>query len=91
MKLIALKSIGRLRPGDEFEVRANEARVLKAIGKAKDAPAPAAKREPARESPHRLSQQPEPIAVAPTPELERPPARTVPRFYRRRDMVSEES
>lgn len=38
MKLIALKSIGRMRPGDEFEVNGTQARVLKALGKAADAP-----------------------------------------------------
>lgn len=97
-KLIALKPIGRLRPGDEFEVKASEARVLKAIGKAKDAPAPEPadlERDSLRAEAERLgvdvdgrwgsARLREAIAAAqPTPE------RTVPRFYRRRDMVAEE-
>lgn len=40
MKLVALKPIGRLRPGDEFEVNRTQARALVAIGKAKEAPIP---------------------------------------------------
>lgn len=41
MKMIALKAMGRLQPGDEFEVRrSTEARVLLALGKAKEAPPP---------------------------------------------------
>lgn len=38
-KLIALRSMGRLRPGDEFEVNRTQARALKALGRAQDAPA----------------------------------------------------
>lgn len=82
MKLIALKSIGRLRPGDDFEVRrSTEARVLKALGKAKDAPAP-----PPPEPVPRRRAEPAPEMVA-----AEPPARSVPRFYRRRDMAPEEN
>lgn len=98
MKLIALKSIGRLRPGDEFEINATQARVLKALGKAEDAPvappvevereALRAQAEAAgvdvdgRWGAERLQQE---IAAA-----EQQPARTVPRFYRRRDMQPED-
>jgi hypothetical protein len=73
MKLVALKSIGRLRPGDEFDVKANEARVLKAIGKAKDAPPPAAP-------------EPEPVLAR---EPEESPPRAVPRYRRRDMLAEE--
>lgn len=73
MKLIALKSIGRLRPGDEFDVKASEARVLKAIGKAKDAPPPVA-----AEPEQALAREPE-----------EPPPRSVPRYRRRDMMAEE--
>jgi hypothetical protein len=98
MKLIALKSMGRLRPGDEFEVNRTQARALKALKKAEDAPiaSPAdverdelrARAEAAgievdgRWGAERLQQE---IAAA-----EQPPPRTAPRFYRRRDMQPEE-
>lgn len=98
MKLIALKSMGRLRPGDEFEVNRTQARALKALGKAQDAPAPApaeverealrAQAEAAgvdvdgRWGSERLQQE---IAAA-----EKPAARAVPRFYRRRDLQAQD-
>lgn len=41
MKLKALKPIGRLRPGEVFDVPRAQARVLKAIGKAEDYVEPA--------------------------------------------------
>jgi hypothetical protein len=98
MKLIALKPIGRRRPGDEFEVKASEARVLKAIGKAKDAPAPDpvdAERETLKVEAERLGVEVdgrwgsarlrEAIAAA------QPAPRPASRFYRRRDMVADES
>lgn len=101
MKMIALKPMGRLRPGDEFEVRrSTEARVLTAIGKAKEAPPPEPReilREKAeavgvevdgRWGEDRLKDE---IAAATEqqPEPEQPPARAV-RFYRRRDMQAED-
>lgn len=75
-RLIALKPIGRYRPGDEFDVRSrSDARLLKAIGKAQDAPPPAAPK-------------PERRTAAAVEDDE--PERVVPR-YRRRDMVAEEA
>lgn len=74
-RLIALKSIGRYRPGDEFDVRSRgDARLLKALGKAQDAPPPAVPKSDRRAS---------------TAEDDGP-ERAVPR-YRRRDMVAEEA
>lgn len=74
-RLIALKQIGRYRPGDEFDVRSRgDARLLKAIGKAKDAPPPAAPKSERR------------AAVA--AEADEAGAA---RHYRRRDMVAEEA
>lgn len=99
-KLIALKSIHRLRPGDEFEVNRTQARVLKALGKAKDAPiAPPAdiERERLRAEAEQLGVEVDgrwgadrlraemAAASAPAPA----PERTVPR-YARRDMRAEE-
>jgi hypothetical protein len=96
MKLVALKSMGRLRPGDEFEVNRTQARALKALGKAQDAPTPA----PAEVEREALRAQAEAAGV----EVDgrwgadrlkdeiagaEKPAR-VPRFYRRRDMTAEE-
>lgn len=87
MKLIATKSMGRLRPGDEFEVNRTQARALKALGKATDAPVP----EPVKEAPRRQAKlEPEPEPAEVDAEAEPAPERHVPRFYRRRDMVAEE-
>lgn len=96
MKMIALKAMRRLRPGDEFEVRrSTEARVLIALGKAKEAPPPEPReilREQAeavgvdvdgRWGEERLKEE---IAAATEP----PAPRAVPRFYRRRDMKAED-
>lgn len=97
MKLVALKNIHRYRPGDEFEVNSTQARVLKALGKAKDAPA-AAPADPDRDALRakaaevgleidgrwgtaRLRDE---IAAA-----EKPAERAIPR-YERRDMRAEE-
>lgn len=99
-RLIALKKISSRYPvGAEFETSERNARLLKAIGKAEDAPTtPLA--DPERDAlraeaeklgvevdgrwgPARLR---EAIAAASPP----PPERQVPRFYRRRDMVAEE-
>lgn len=50
-KLIALKPMGRLRPGDPFEVNRTQARALKALKRAEDAPAPAEPRsDPTRDA-----------------------------------------
>lgn len=97
-RLVALKSMGRLRPGDEFEVNRTQARALKALGRAEDAPEPDqgdVERDALRTEAERLgvkidgrwsaARLREAIATAePSPE------RHVPRFYRRRDMVAEE-
>lgn len=96
MKLIALKSFGRIRPGDEFEVNRTQARALKALGRAQDPPAETAaqvEREALRVQAEaagvdvdgrwgadRLKDE---IAAA-----EQPPAR---RFYRRRDMRADDA
>lgn len=46
-KLIAVKSVGKNRPGEHFRARAHEARVLIALGLAKaEVPAPVVKVEP---------------------------------------------
>lgn len=85
MKMIALKPIHRLRPGDEFEATRTQARVLVAIGKAREAPAPAPE-PPRRAAPPRTQAEPEPEKTA-EPEHHEPRAS---RFYRRRDMQPEE-
>ena len=80
MKMVALKSMGRLRPGDEFEVNRTQARALVAVGKAREM----------TESPP----EPQPAPAPPEPEPQPDePERTVSRYgrYRRRDMVSEEN
>lgn len=103
MKLIALKSMGRRRPGDEFEVNRAQARALIALGKAKDAPAP----EPVDHERESLRARAEQLGVdvdgrwgtarlreavaAAEPVAAPAPERQVPRFYRRRDMVAEEN
>lgn len=98
MKLVALKSMGRLRPGDEFDVNRTQARALKALGKAEDAPAP----EPADVERDELRAQAERLGVEvdgrwgaarlreAIAAQQPPPERHVHRFYRRRDMVAEE-
>lgn len=52
MKLIALKSLRyagvSLQPDEEFEATAKDARLLKAIGKAADAPVETVKAEPTK-------------------------------------------
>lgn len=105
MKLVATKSMGRLRPGDEFEVNRTQARALKALGKAQDAPAPEpadVERDGLRAEAGRLGIEVdgrwgaarirEAISAArqPAPPETIEPERHVPRFYRRRDMVAEE-
>lgn len=82
-RLIALKKISSRYPaGAEFETSERNARLLKAIGKAADAP------EPVKEAPRRRA-EPEPEPAAADAEQETPP-RHVPRFYRRRDMKAED-
>lgn len=103
MKLIAIKPMGRLRPGDPFEVNRTQARALTALGRAKEAdPEPErdvlrAQAEAAgvnvdgRWGEARLKEE---IAAAETPAVMPAPVSdgAVPRYgrYRRRDMVSEE-
>ncbi len=102
MKLVALKSMGRLRPGDEFEVNRTQARALKALGKAQEAPTPEPadlERDALRAEAERLGidvdgrwgapRLREAISAAQQPAAAEP-ERHVPRFYRRRDMVAEE-
>jgi hypothetical protein len=81
MKLVALKRIHRYHPGDVFEVNGTQARVLKALKKAEDAPTP---EPPVKEAPPRHA-DPAPAAAEPAPA-----ERAVPRFYRRRDMKPED-
>lgn len=78
MKLVALKRIHRYRQGDEFEVNLTQARVLKALGKAADAPDPV---EPKPEA--WIAEQSVMFADAIAPDG------IAPR-YRRRDMRSQE-
>lgn len=75
----------RLEPGDEFDANNRDARVLKAIGKAEDAPEP-------RRGPGRPRREPvvEAPPVEPIVEPDDEQTRTVPR-YLRRDMQAEES
>lgn len=83
MKMVALKSMGRLRPGDEFEVNRTQARALVAVGKAKEM----------TESPPEPPPEPQPEPAPPEPEPQPDEMeRAIPRYgrYRRRDMVSEE-
>lgn len=90
-RLIALKKISSRYPaGAEFEVNDRTARLLKAIGKAQDAPPPK-QPEPARETPRRRVEQPQETVVTSVQEQpEARPARAVQRFYRRRDMRAED-
>lgn len=83
MKLIALKRIHRYHPGDVFEVNGTQARVLKALKKAEDAPPP---EPPVKQAPQQRA-DPVPAVAASGPA---PAERAVPRFYRRRDMKSED-
>lgn len=98
MKLIALKSFGRIRPGDEFEVNRTQARALKALGRAQDAPTETT----AQVEREALRVQAEAAGVDDDVDgrwgadrlkdeiaaAEQPPTR---RFYRRRDMRAEDA
>jgi hypothetical protein len=93
-KMIALKPIGRRRPGDEFEVNRAQARVLTAIGKAQPAPEP----DPVELQREELRTRAAEMGVEVDrrwgserlqQEIDAADARRVPR-YLRRDMVAED-